>query len=348
MRYRLPYSLFKRGDYWYYRTYDARGIRTTAHSTGCTSKTKAILFCEELIKYNKLTGERKIKFEDYAKHFFDDDSVFVKDRAVPLTERTLSVYRVRLNHLMAELKGVYLQDITYTTLKELRIKFLTIHSPGTVRNTMETLHKILSAAHRDELILKNPFEHLERFQWVMKKRDAFSLDEVKMLYQKIFPRYKNMVMLLALTGMRVSEGIGVRQQDIKQLSDGTLYIDLREQVVQGKRTILKTKENRVVPIIPEIKELINDDDLINTPQFSKALKVVSLKFKRDDDVQLSIHSLRHFFITNAKSCGVNPLKVEKIAGHSLKGMEGTYTNFNVDDLKEILKWQEKTLSEVRG
>lgn len=345
MRYKMPYSLFKRGDYWYYRTYDLRGKRTTAHSTGCTNKTKAMMFCEELIKYNRLTGERKIKFSEYAENFFDDDSLYVLDRGEPLTQRTLDNYRNATRKLIPLLENLYMTDITYITLKQLRVDMLCLYAAGTVKITMNVLNLIMTQAYREQIIHQNPFELLGNYKWQVRKRDAFTLDEVKILYQKIYKRYKNLVLLLALTGMRISEALGVRKEDIKTNDKGIEYIDLKSQLVRGSREQLKTKNNRAIPIIPEIKDLLYEEELTHG-QITKAFKVVIRDFERSDDKRLAIHSLRHFFITNAKSCGVNPLKVEKIAGHSLKGMEGTYTNFNVDDLKEILEWQKKTLSAI--
>lgn len=52
------------------------------------------------------------------------------------------------------------------------------------------------------------------------------------------------------------------------------------------------------------------------------------------------------YITNSKSCGINAGKVEKIAGHSLRGMQEVYTNFKVEDLKDVLSWQKELYKEL--
>lgn len=67
-RYRKPFTLFKRGDYWYYRTYDAAGYRTTAKTTGQKSKTAANNYCNALFKSN-LLGIADITFGEYSKGF---------------------------------------------------------------------------------------------------------------------------------------------------------------------------------------------------------------------------------------------------------------------------------------
>lgn len=58
------------------------------------------------------------------------------------------------------------------------------------------------------------------------------------------------------------------------------------------------------------------------------------------EISLFIRSVI-FFITNSKASGVPPIKVEYLAGHSLKGMEQIYTNFRAADCTEILEWQKK-------
>lgn len=348
MRYKLPYSLFKRGKYYYYRTYNPDGTRTTAHSTGHTNKARAMAFCEELIKYNRLTGERKISAYDYALHFYDDDSVFLRDRATKLTPRTLNSYRqLHKTAILPELKGVWLNEINYTWLKEMRARTLDKgYSVSTTITIMSQLKKILQYAFRDNLIMYNPCDKLEPLKLHDNGRDAFTLEEVKFLYDNILPEYKNLILFIALTGLRISEAHGVRPCDILE-GNGFSYIHLTEQYIKNNREPLKNKQSRDIPIIPELKEFLCDASF-SPSRFYRFF--IPLQRKCEDAIKrkLSIHSLRHFFITNTKSEGVNDLKVEKIAGHSLKGIQGVYTNFKKEDLTDILEWQEKTLKKISG
>ena len=45
MRYRKPFTLIKRGEVWFYRSYGEYGRRTTKRSTGQTNKTVAERYC---------------------------------------------------------------------------------------------------------------------------------------------------------------------------------------------------------------------------------------------------------------------------------------------------------------
>lgn len=346
MRYRLPYTLFKRGKFYYYRTYNPDGTRTTAHSTGHTNKARAVLFCEELIKYNRLTGEKKISAYDYALHFYDDDSIFLRDRSTRLSPRTLHAYRqIHKDIILPELKNVWLNEINYTFLKSMRMHILDKgYSVSTTTTAMSQLKKILQYAFRDNLILFNPCDKLEPLKNNEASRDAFTLEEVKMLYDKMIPEYKNFILLMALTGLRISEAHGVRECDILD-GDGFCYIHLTEQYIKNNREPLKNKQSRDIPIIPEIKDLILHE-YFSPPRFYRFFVPLERECQDAQKRKLSIHSLRHFFITNAKSSGVNELKVEKIAGHSLKGIQGVYTNFKKEDLTDVLFWQRETIKKV--
>ena len=339
-RYKQPFSLYKRGKYWYYRTYAPDGVRTSAKTTGLKLKSDAINYCNNLFKKGELWTSNQL-FKTYAFHFFDDNSAFVKDRIKPLAENTLRGYRIKLNQYLLPYFGeLQLNEINYSRLKSFRIKMLEKYSVSNTISTMSTLKLIINTAYRDRLINENPFSFLEPIGLKTNNRDAFTLEEVKQLYATIGDEFKNQILLMALTGMRISESTGIRQEDFKS-EDGILYIDLFQQYNLKKYKPLKTGEKRIIPVIPEIKNLIGFVDT-RLPAFYRVYNKIKKNFENADKRNLSFHSLRHFFITDAKSYGVPEIKVETIAGHSLKGIVKVYTHFKLSDLVEILEWQKKT------
>lgn len=340
-RYKQPYSLFKRGKYWYYRTYDISGIRTTAHTTGQTSKNAAKAYCDDLFIQGALWQTNKT-FGEYAEHFYDDNSHYLKDRIEPLAENSVRILRNKMkNYIMPYFGKMKLVDIKYTTLKEFRIRMIEKYSASNTISTMNTIKHIIDSAYRDRLIPVNPFSFLEPLNVKQNEKDAFSLDEVKQLYTRISEEFKHTVLLMALTGMRISEAVGVRDCDIKE-DKGILYIDLYQQYNLKKYKPLKTKYIRKIPIIPEVKDLLGFDHT-RLSAFYKEYNSIKTMFENVDERNLTFHSLRHFFITNAKSKGVISVKVEYLAGHTLKKQEKVYTQFHVEDLQEIRDWQNETL-----
>jgi len=348
MKYKKPYTLYKRGSYWYYRTYTPDGLRTSGISTGCKLKSDAKRFCDKLQLSNGLLSNNKT-FKDYAIHFFDADSPFIKDRSKPLSYSTMINYTSRLKTvIMPYFQDKKLCDINYSLLKAFRIYLIENYSYSYVIITMNILKTIISSAYRDRIINENPFSYLERLGGEKGKRDAFTYDELKTLYKNIDKRFKPTIMILALTGMRISEVRGVELTNIKTTEKNNLYIYLETQLYHSKRIPLKSKKPRDIPIIPEIKELIPLIFKKNILPFNTAIKNIASKMNDFEKRKLSAHSIRHFFITNSKANNIPDIKVECIAGHSLKGITGVYTNFKADDLSDILEWQRKIYNDFNA
>lgn len=343
-RYKQPYSLYKRGNYWYYRTYSPDGIRTTAKSTGCTSKNAAKDYCNKLYLSGNLY-QSEVNFYTFAAHFYDDNSAYVKDRVSPLAENTLKGYRVKLNYcILPYFKNYKIGDINYSKLKEFRIWMLKTYSVSHVISTMNTLKHIMDAAYRDRIISVNPYSYLEPMNVKANERDAFTLKELKILYDTIPEEFQKTVLLMALTGMRISEAVGILPEDIIQ-ADGFEYIHLTKQFNNKKYKELKGKLARSIPIMPEIKDLIGFNHL-RLSAFYREYNKIKSTFENADERNLSFHSLRHFFITQAKAKGYNDVKVEFVAGHALKGITKVYTNFKPEDLTEIIDFQKEIYQEL--
>ena len=343
-RYKQNYTLYKRGKYWYYQTYDNRGIRTTGKTTGQTSRGAAKKYCDELFLKGELWNSG-MSFYNYAVDFYSPEKPYLKDRVTPLAKNSIKGINVKMQYyILPYFKDYKLADINYTKLKEFRIWMLTQYSPSNVVSTMSCLKHIFDYAYRDGLIKTNPFSYLEPLQAPQENRDAFTLEEVRKLAAQVIPEFHNIILLMALTGMRISEAVGITQDDIKQ-GDGFLYIDLNKQWNRGEYTPLKNKNARVIPIIPEIRDFIGFT-LTRVPALYREFQKVKKSFPDAEKRKLCFHSLRHFFITNAKARNIPDVKVEFIAGHSLKGISKVYTNFKADDLLEILEWQKNTLKEL--
>lgn len=343
-RYKQPYCLYKRGNYWYYKTYSPDGIRTTGKTTGCTSKNQARAYCDQLYKDGNL-WTYEVKYSEYTKTFFDVDGLYFSDRTKTVAPRTVIQYQsIQRNHLLPYFKNINIGDINYTTIKKFRMHLMEKGmSTKSIALIMTVLKVVIEYAFRDRLILTDPFVYIKPLKAEENKRDAFTLDEVKNIYKEIDDRFKNQILLMALTGMRIKESISQTPADVVQ-ADGFQYIDLLHQDYNCKPMPLKHNSCRQIPIIPEIVELLYFHEPMN--DFYSAIQPIKSKMERADERNLSFHSLRHFFITNSKASGIMPIKIEYLAGHSLKGQERIYTNFKASDVTDILDWQRKTLGYI--
>ena len=344
-RYRKPFTLFKRGKYWYYKTYDSEGYRTYGKTTGLTKKSLAEEYCLELLKLNQL-GLSRLTLKDYTEHFFDNDSPFVTDRIRPLAYSSLRQHRQYLRlHILPAFGDTLIQGISFSELKNFRQRLIKQGlKANTINGIFQTFNQIMKYAFLDNKINKNPLQGFGSLPRPNNK-DAFKREEIVYICKNAPEEIKDFIALLALTGMRLSECYGVTESDIKK-EDDIFYIDLNKQLTEIKTyTPLKTKEKRIIPLSDNCLHLIHKWTF-NHAKIKHLMKPIIKSIETWEERKLSLHSIRHFFVTDTKAKGINPIFIEAIAGHSLRGIEAVYTNFHVKDLKSIREWQEKLYTEI--
>lgn len=205
---------------------------------------------------------------------------------------------------------------------------------------------IMENARKDKIINYNPLSDLKQLS---PKRDevivAYSKEQIKLIMAKVPNEYKELIMLLCLTGTRISEALGLTPEDVKTSPGGILYIDVKKQwsATQKKYVPLKSL-SREIPIIPEIKELLKNE----YKSYQVSCKIVRSAALEITDNVSTFHSFRHFFISEAKSKNVPEKKVEYLAGHTLPGIEKTYTHFTADSCTEILEYQKELYPLLRS
>ena len=345
-RYKQPYSLFKRGKYFYYRTYTPEGIRTVAKSTGCTSKGAARTYCDNLFLTGGLWTSSKT-FGAFAEGFYDIDGIYFRDRAGTTSPSTIRTYRSNFkNNIINYFYNIKLNEINYIVLKNYRHYLIDCdYSAATIPLIMTLLKNVIIYAYRSRIISTNPFDFLEPLRLKKRASDAYTLDEIKNIYKNIDNEFKNTIICMSLTGLRISEYIGIRPEDIKQ-ENGIYYIDLKKQFLNNEYVPLKNKTPRIIPITEELVPLFG----FKTSRRANFYHAFAPFRSSEDDAErlLRVHSLRHFFITATKSAGISDVKVEVIVGHKLEGMQNVYTNFKLMDLTDIIPWQKATLEKIKA
>ena len=122
MSYRDDFTLFPRKlnsgkTVWYYQTYDDEGKRTTAKSTGQTTKTAAKSYCNLLLKEGKLIPTKIPNFEDFTEDWFIYDKCpYIRAqlaRGKSFSRNNADMQRSNLNkHLMPEFEKLKLDKIS--------------------------------------------------------------------------------------------------------------------------------------------------------------------------------------------------------------------------------------------
>jgi len=124
-------------------------------------------------------------------------------------------------------------------------------SKAKVRNVM---HALFNHAMRHEWAEKNPITLVRQSAKRLRTPDVLDVDEIKALLSELEDPFWTMVFLAATTGLRVSELLGMKWQDI---SFDVLEIHLSRAIVDGVVGDMKTEASRKpVPLDSALAEVL--------------------------------------------------------------------------------------------
>lgn len=186
---RRPYLLKKRGRVWYYRL----AGEITFHTTGETTRTAAELHVNGLVKGQIHRPPEKIRFREFTKGFFDQDSPWVRRRIQAGFSFSPAVTKTRNGHLehyiLPMFGDQYPHEITAVQIEDWIFDLVDYKTGaplagGTKNDIYNTLNIVLKEMKRQKLIVSNPMEDVARVANRYRRRDAFTLEEIKDLFPK--------------------------------------------------------------------------------------------------------------------------------------------------------------------
>jgi integrase len=297
------------------------------------------------VRRGEIVVSSRLTMAEVAEQYFNlqDSLVATGERS----KRTIDLYRQRYRtHIAPTLDRKRVQDVRAEHIAAIYAKQ---RGNGIAAWTISGTHTILSGLFRFALsrgyIATSPLDRLSRIEkpQQVSKREARRLsdEEIRSLCEAATPTYRPIISTLAWTGMRVSEALGLRWQDVD--------FDASEIHVQGQLTEdgtikrPKTKAGtRTVPMLPVVEQelrehrktqlargLVGSDRLVFTTQTRRPLNRHNVRNKgivvaadkaglhAEGATKITTHDLRRTFISHLiLGLGLDPVRVSKIAGHS--------------------------------
>jgi integrase len=263
------------------------------------------------------------------------------------SERGVELYRDRYRlHLEPVLGHLRLGDIDARKVAELIASMRRRgYSESTISSTLLVLRGIYRLASRRGLVARSPIDGLDPAEVpkpaVGQQGRILDEQELAALVRHADDRHRAIVTVLAYSGLRLSEALGLRWQDV-DLVDGELHV--RYQLSHGRRgrapRLIATKTRagvRDVPLMPAVERALLDhlaleqaagrggeDDLVfvtgrGTPlnQRNVAVRGVGHAAAAAGLGKVSPHDLRRSFCSLAGRRNVDPVEAAQITGHSL-------------------------------
>lgn len=377
MKYREPFTLFKRGKVWYYRVFNEQGIRK-AYSTGVTTRAEAKSVVLAKYKAGSLipapTEKKKdlpLTFGEFAKDWWDWDACqylkYEKARGRTYSQRYCFNQKSCVkNHLMPVFGKMRLEKITAVMVEEWLFSLTEVHhlAPKTANNIFNNLSVILGEACRKELIQRNPCQSVRLLRPNCRQRGVLLPAEVRRLFSSLEIWDNNIIgyaanLLASCTGMRSREVAALRGMNIKE---DHLEIDASFDDRFGMKST-KTSDSRKLPIPEKVMGVLlslkrGEDDFLFTLNGLKpvdehyfldalynALEKIGINKEEREKRNIVFHSWRHFLNSQLLAHNISEAKTQKITGHKTKEMTMHYAHFNAKDLEDVLEVTSEILAD---
>ena len=263
---------------------------------------------------------RDMRFEELA-------GMWMESVKPSLKPKSYDRRRVAIVGLTPFFKGSPVRSLGFNQIDEWRKKRGAAVSARSHNIELETLRLLLRYACDRGLLLDNPADKFKRRKQPKAVIEMPTKDEFYQLVQHLRTGKRavstgaaDMAEFLAYSGMRVGEAREVRFCDVN--------FDLGSLLITGGEMGTKNHQERVIPLFPNLKRLLtrifeakpdaNRSDRIfgiDSPRGA-----MELACKRAGLRNFCVHSLRHFFATNALEAGIHFKVIAEWLGHSDGGI----------------------------
>lgn len=337
---------------------------------------RAIVEAEEYrtkVRRGEVSASSRLTLSEVAAEYFSrlEAAVATGERA----QRTLDLYRQRYRkYVEPSLGNRRMQDIRAEQIGAIYTKQRKDGlAPWTISGTHTALSSLLRFALSRGYIVSNPLHRLDKIEKPkqVSQREARRLteDEVRALCAAATETYRPIVTTLAWTGLRVSEALGLRWEDI-DFEAREIRVTGQLDETKGQKTRTKTAAgNRSIPLLPVLEQELRKHRQkqlargLAAPEQYAFTAAVGTPLNRhnvrhrgvqgaakkaglltEDHPSITTHDLRRTFISHLiLGIGLDPVRVAKIAGHANVSVTlNTYADefdkaMHRDDLLERIK-----------
>lgn len=282
-------------------------------------------------------------FADYAESYY---SLYKDDT---LRHTTISSQRSLLNkHLIPEFGHLDITEITVDMIQKM-LNNKKSYAKKTLQEMVMVLGMILESAVEDGIISRNPAksQKLSNPSKQKTERKALTEEEIQDIIAHIpelsQARDRRYLALLAYTGMRREEVLGLRWDDIDMNANPPVFHVQRAITFKGNKAIVgdtKTENGvRDVPIHPDLIQWLTHEDnnteyIVQDNITQQIVKNMWKRISKEINVyDATPHCFRHTFTTICRRSGMDEKTMQKLGGWSdIETMRKHYTHVQNKDI----------------
>lgn len=200
-------------------------------------------------------------------------------------------------------------------------------APRTLRNVHDTLKRVLATAVDDRIIAHSPCTRIVLPSVPDLEVEAPTAEQVHALVAAIDPRFRGLVVLLAGSGLRIGEALGLQVADVDFLRR---TVRVERQRLQDK-TIGPTKTGKSTRTVPLGTVVVDElaahlanyraGEWLFTTELGQPLnyrhwRIEWARAQKTAGLVVKTHSLRHFTASALIAGGASVKSVQTVLGHS--------------------------------
>ena len=362
----------------FYHAYDADDNRVGPWTTKCTTLTAARNYCNQLFKEGKLLPKRNkvISFAKFADGFWERNSEYVRrqEGRSDITDTYLKTAGQYVkNQILPFFGTAELEKITEEDINNWLLGFksrgkrddkgnIIGYKNSYANNALSVINVMMTEAVRRKLITTNPCANVRKLKNDSREVEILTNDEISKLFPKNpLPIWGNREVIFAanrlasITGMRLGEVMGLKGEFV--FDD---YIRVCGQYGDyGYKDYTKTKENRNIPLHPEMMDILQKlmkkngkgfvfsqnggvtpiDQKTMRKEFHKALKRIGMTDAEIKKRGLTPHGWRHYLNTEMQTQGLSIPQVQSVTGHNSIRSTERYNHLDARQINEIIEVQ---------
>lgn len=284
------------------------------------------------------TVQGVVRRKDRGYHSIEQIEYYIlrKLRLEELSENSISIYKNSFNHLRKIYGGSYsVLNLRRNAIDDIKEYFI---SKGLDANVcLRTLRAAFQRLYDDEVIDKNPFVRFKPMKRKPKEKQHLTLTELREFLKFI----KNKTSEDTWRIIRIYAGTGRRRNEILYLRHE--HVDL-EKGIYRPIDIKSRDKHRITRSIPD--DVIDDFKYFikKYPKSEYPFKIcheatithraIDL-FREAGYSTLSLHSLRHSYITILEEKGFTDREIQLIIGHSDRVVTRRYSHKKIEDSPSI-------------